>query len=1016
MAVPLRVPLSDAQHEVWLAAQFGDQANAAYNWTWLLRVRGVLRRDAVVAAVQALVDRHQALRTGIAAGGEYQVVHPRVAVDVPVVELASPVGLATVVAAAENRPFDLATAPLAAFQLVAVAPDEHVLVVTAHHVIADGFSLGVIFDDLAALLRGDELTAAGSFADHLRWRRSVERAHEIADAERYWADRFADGFPRLRLPTDLPPTLPAGGRLQLPVPRDTLAAARALGNRHGATLFTTLLAAFAAFLTRLTGQDDLVVGVSTAGRRFPQDAHLVAHCVNLLPVRLGPTRGTFEQWLTEVRDTVFDAQDNDQVPLARLLRHLGQVNTPSDPALPVSFNVETTRAPDLGPFDAELSTPGSSRGAPRALSVAFAVQGDGADLDVIYRADLLREGTVRAWMTAILTLLHAAVTDPSLPVADLPLLSEIDSRNTTVDYPSAGVHELFARQAADNPDAVAVVSNQDDLTYRDLDRRSSRMANHLVERGVRAEGVVGVHLGRSADLVIAFLAVLKAGAAYLPLDLAYPPERLSRLVADSGVEFVIAATDPPLPGVTWVPVDTPGTAELSVPLRSPDQLAYITYTSGSTGHPKGVMVPHRAVVRLLEPMSYAPIHPTDRVLVSSAIPFDVLTLELWGTLLRGATAVLSPDAPTVEALGRLLRDQRVTSAWFIASLFHQIVDTDPQLLAPLRQVLAGGEAVAARQVASVVNALPGLRVVNGYGPTECTTFATTWTAPNDFTGAEPVPLGGPIDNTTVYVLDPALRPLPAGIPGEIYIGGPGVARGYRGRAALTADKFLPDPFAGNGTRMYRTGDKARRRPDGLIEFLGRVDDQVKVRGYRIEPGEVSATLAAHPDVRQAVTVVHEDRLVSYVVVEREPEDLRAHAARTLPEHMVPSTVVVLPELPVTRTGKVDRAALPTPQWHSGGVAPRTDTERLLAGLWERTLGHSGIGVDDNLFSLGAHSLHILRVISQIAAETRVEVPLRVVFESPTIRAQSAYVDNESAQAKKARPSILDELDAMGIQR
>jgi amino acid adenylation domain-containing protein len=1055
MTTPEKLPLTDAQEEVWLAGQLGEHADVAYNWTWLVRLRGALDAGLVRSVVRGLVKRHEALRTAIVsegATGPSQRVYPTVPVEVPLIDLSAGGDLEALVAEAERRPFTLSRAPLVAFSLVQLGPAEHVLMINGHHVIADGYSVGVIMDDLAAGLRGAAAERPGSFTDHVRWRFGAERAAEVADAERFWAARFADGFSRLRLPADKLPSAsaePRGARARHPLPPGLLAAARELGNRHGATLFSTLLAAFGAFLHRLTGQSDLVIGVSSAGRRFPEDAHLVAHSVNLLPVRLTLTIGeSFARWLGEVRDAVFDAQDHGAVPLAKLVRHLGWTNAPQSPVLPVTFNVETTRVPDFGPFDAELAVPDGPRGAPRELTVAFVVEGDDAALDVIYRADRFDDGTIRGWMSAVLGLLSAAVADADRPVDQLPLVDgpawepawepARESDETRVDYPAAGVHELFAERAARSPDAVAVVAGQERLTFRQLDERSGRLATRLRSLGIGTQSLVGVCLPRSTGLVVAFLAVLRAGGAYVPLDPAYPPDRLAHMISDSGLRVVLGRAGPAEelrdgPEVRWVDIDAPCADEAtSVAVDTPDQLAYVTYTSGSTGRPKGVMVSHRGVVRLLSPMRYATVESSDTVLVSSAIPFDVLTFELWGALLHGAKAVMMPSpTPSVEELGRLLVRHGVTTAWLIAGLFHRIVDTDARLLAPLRQVLAGGEALSPRHCARVAAELPGLRLINGYGPTENTTFSTAWPVPPDFAGDRPVPIGRPIDNSTAYVLDGTLRPLPPGVPGELYLGGAGVARGYLGRPGLTAERFLPDPFGPPGARMYRSGDRARRRADGLIEFLGRVDDQVKLRGYRVEPGEVAAVLAEHPDVSQAVAVVREDtpgdpRLVGYVVPgdghQVDAAELRRHAARRLPDYMLPAAVVPVPRLPVSAQGKLDRAALPAPDWLAGRtaavVAPGTRTERWLAGIWEEMLGLTGLGVTDDLFAAGGHSLHAMRVISRVATGTRVEIPLRQVFETPTVRELAAFVDDAIAHGRtvRAASSILDDLDEMGIRR
>jgi amino acid adenylation domain-containing protein len=689
------------------------------------------------------------------------------------------------------------------------------------------------------------------------------------------------------------------------------------------------------------------------------------------------------------------------------------------------------------------------------LTLTLEERGEGLEGWLEYNTDLFEAATVARLAGHLQVLLAAMVARPLARLSQLPMLSSDERRLLETWSVSAAaspcsastIPSLFEAQLCRNPHAIAVRFGARQLSYAELDARANQLAHLLQRRGVRADTRVAIALERSPDLVIALLAVLKAGGAYVALDPAYPSARLELMLADSGAQLLL--TEPELaprfaearvvqlilPELRAALAEMPSSAPVC-PAR-PDSLAYVSYTSGSTGRPKGVAVPHRAVVRLVQRPDYASWTPEDTFLLLAPVAFDASTLELWASLLNGAIlAVAPPGLLGLDQLGTLLREERVTTLWLTAGLFHQLAEYDPGALAGLRQLLAGGDVLSPETVRRVLAANPDLRLINGYGPTENTTFTACFPVSSAALGAS-VPIGRPIPQTSVYVLDAQLQPVPVGVPGELYTGGAGLARGYLGRPDLTAERFVPNPFAadqhqtaddetqtGAGSsgvfgrlnvsapcysdaRLYRTGDRVRWRADGTLEFLGRADQQVKIRGFRIELGEIRAVLAAHPQVGTALVQLREDsrgekRLVAYVTpapgadaASLDALDLREWAAGQLPAAMVPGAVVALEALPLTPNGKVDQRALPEPAEPAGETvyqAPRTPTEQRLVAIWEQVLRRERIGIHEHFFEAGGHSLLATLAISHIRTEFRLELPLRTLFETPTVAALATQID------------------------
>jgi aspartate racemase len=671
-------------------------------------------------------------------------------------------------------------------------------------------------------------------------------------------------------------------------------------------------------------------------------------------------------------------------------------------------------------------------------------QGSGLRLLLEYCTDLFESSTAQRMLGHLRTLLEGVIADPDRRLSELPLLTEperyqllVEWNATATEYPhDATIGRLFQLQATRTPDAVAVLAAGDRLTYRQLEDRANRVANYLRSRGVARESRVAVCLHRSPALVVALLGVLKAGAAYVPLEPGDPPARLGQLLDDAGVGTLVTEQAqrgklPPDWAERAICLDEVGEAIAGASSEAPepglaDQLACIMYTSGSTGRPKGVAVPQRAVVRLVQGTDYFQGGPSETFLQLAPVAFDASTFEIWGALLTGARLVVAPPGtPSLEEIGRTVRDHGVTTLWLTAGLFHLMVDRDLTDLKGVRQLLAGGDVLSVAHVERVLRELPHCRFINGYGPTESTTFATCHpVAADDLRGS--VPIGRPIANTRAYVLDHDLEPVPTGLAGELYLGGAGLARGYLGQPGLTADRFVPDPFGPTfggefGGRLYRTGDRVRWRWDGTLEFLGRLDEQIKVRGHRVEPGEVEAALRSMTAVSAAAVVARKDsageqRLVAYVVPEGPQigvDQIREYLQGRLPAYMIPATFTFMERLPLTPTGKVDRRALPDPQDATPArdgafVAPRDPIEELLATIWAAVLRVDRVGIHDNFFDLGGHSLLATQVISRILSTLGIELPLRTIFETPTVAGMAAWVAaaNGDGEASSNAPAIV----------
>jgi amino acid adenylation domain-containing protein/non-ribosomal peptide synthase protein (TIGR01720 family) len=1011
------LPLSFAQQRLWLIDQL-DPGSAAYNLPTAVRVTGELRPGLLDQVFAALVRRHESLRTTFAAreGKPVQVIAalaPHWCPELPTVDLSAlPEARREELARAltldeARRPFDLQSGPLLRLALLRLADEDHLLLLTLHHIVSDGWSWGVLLRDVAALTTALSQSLPATlpelrvqYADFAVWQRDWLRGEVLEAQLAYWKQQLAGAPLVLQLPADRPrPAVPrqAGGLRPVALPAGLLEGVAALCRNRGVTHFMALLAAWSVLLGRHANQDDVLVGTPIAGRNQQEVEDLIGFFINTLVLRTEWGRAAgFGDLLLRVRDVAIEAFTHQSLPFERLVDEIAPDRDLSRP--PVFQSMFVLQNAPLGvlalPGLTLRQIPVDGGVAKFDLTLNLAENAGGRSF-LEYNADVFDGTTAERLMTRYETLLAAALAEPDRPLWELPLLPAAERwqtlgewDDTAVAYASGvSLHELVAAQAERTPDAVAAVFAGESLTYRDLLVRSRNLARHLVALGVEADGRVGVFLERSLEMIVGLLGILEAGAAYVPLDPALPEERLRSLVESAGITVALTADTPalpPLPGVAAVRVidEAQGAAGgSSGPVRrtADGNLAYVIYTSGSTGTPKGVMIPHRGIVnRLLWMQEAYGLGAADRVLQKTPFSFDVSVWELFWPLLTGARLVFARPEGHKDPfyLAELIAAEGITTLHFVPSMLQAFLAA-PGLeeLTSVRRVMASGEALPPELVRQFFARMPHAGLHNLYGPTEASVDVSFWNCEPEPPRGQ-VPIGRPIANHHLHVVDRHLEPQPIGVHGELLLGGPGLARGYLGRPDLTAAAFVPDPFGnGPGERLYRTGDLVCHLPDGNVSYLGRIDHQVKVRGFRIELGEIETVLASHPDVQECVVTAHQDgpgdkRLIAYLVLGPDPalqhpeSGLAAFLGTKLPAYMIPAVFVVLPAFPLSPNGKIDRKALQAPARQAAvrtGAAPRTPAELTLARIWGEILRVEQVSLDDNFFALGGDSILSIQV-------------------------------------------------------
>ncbi|MGW7089018.1 amino acid adenylation domain-containing protein [Streptomyces sp. NPDC054871] len=1060
------LPLSSAQRRLWFLHKM-EGPSATYNIPLVVRLTGELDGDALRAALGDVVARHESLRTVFPEGDgtSYQHVLDSVSVELPATDITE-AELPDALKSAARHAFDLAAEiPLRA-ELFTVSEHRHVLLLVVHHIAGDGWSLGPLAADLTRAYtarvegRVPEWSALPvQYADYTLWQNELLGDQEdpeslFATQIGYWTEALAGLPDQLTLPADRPrPAVMTyrGDYVTVDIDADLHRRLSDVARASGASLFMVLQAGLAALLTRLGAGEDVPVGSPVAGRTDQALDELIGFFVNTLVLRTDTSGDpSFTELITRVRERSLAAYAHQDVPFEYLVELINPTRTLSHhPLFQVMLALQNAPETELdlpglrarvelgrtgtAKFDLffSLAEQRGERGEPQGITGA-----------VEYSSDIYDAPTVQALFDRWLRLLDAAVTDPARPLADIDILTPDEHRRAVVVFndtvhavPDASLGELFARQVAETPDAQAVTDGAAALTYAQLDARASHLAHEVIGRGVRPGDAVGVLVERSIETVTTVLGLMKAGAVYVPLDARYPADRIRHVLADTGARLLITdERSVPESGAEAVELlhisssrafaSDPG--DPGVGVRSGDA-AYVMYTSGSTGAPKGIVVTHRNVAALaLDPRFDPSAHR--RVLLHSPAAFDASTYELWVPLLSGGTIVVAPagnlDAPTLH---HTITTLGVTALWLTSSLLNVITEHAAQALSGVRQVWSGGEAVSGATVQRLHEACPALTVVDGYGPTETTTFATHHPVPRPYSGSATVPIGRPMANTRVYVLDAHLRPVPPQVTGELYIAGAGLARGYLNKPGMTAERFVADPYGVEpGARMYRTGDLVRANADGDLEYMGRADQQVKVRGFRVEPGEIESVLTDHPAIAQAAVVAHHDqpgstRLIAYVVPDtgETPEDLREFVRQRLPEYMAPSTYVTLDRLPLTANGKLDRAALPEPDQGARADVPRreprTERERLMGTLVAQALGVDKVGPDDDFFALGGDSIVSIRLVS-LARSAGVGLAVRNVFEQRTVAGLAEVAEELAVSAPDTDDSGVGGMEPTPIMR
>lgn len=1068
VAVPrsASMPVSHTQQRLWFLRQM-DPTSSAYNVVSALRMRGPLDAAALECSFDALLQRHESLRTRFFAvdgaprcAVESEARAPLQMIDLSGVEAASreTQALGALLEAART-PFDLAHCPLLRVALVRLGPLEHLCCVVVDHIVADGISVAILFAELQALYRQRTSGVAAvlpllpvQYLDYVVWQTEVFASGALDEHLAYWKQQLRGLPPVLALPTDRPrprlQTHHGARRLEL-LPESLATALKSTARREGVTLYMLMLAAFELLLHRYSGEEDFAVGTVVGARDRPEVEPVVGFFANNIVLRAdlsGNPSG--RELLARVRETALKAYAHQEMPFDMLVEALApRRDLDHSPLFQVLFVLHSIHL-RRGEMDAVIAEPQELPLSTSRFDLAVDVfdTPDGMRSYFEYNTDLFDAATIERMMAHYLRLLEGLTADTTVPVRELPMLGGAERAGLRERHrgvalaapPQASVHALFAAQARRTPDAEALRMDGASLSYAELDARTNRLAHHLLSLGVQGESLVGVWMERSIDMVVALLAVLKAGAAYVPLDPAFPRDRIEFMMQDAQLAAVLTheALRSALPLGAPVVVTLDGDAQrlAAQPVSAPvdasgaGALAYVIYTSGSTGLPKGVQIEHGAVVNFLRSMHAEPgIGADDRLVSVTTLSFDIAGLEIFGPLTTGGTVVLASRATTLDGqrLAELLDAERATILQATPATWRLLLDSgwNGVRTAGGLKMLCGGEALP-RELAQRLLGLPG-QLWNMYGPTETTIWSTLSRVRDT---QRPIAIGRPIAETTVHVLEASGLPAPVGVAGELCIGGAGVARGYRNRAELTAEKFVVlELGGGQAERVYRTGDVVRMRADGQLEFVGRRDHQVKLRGFRIELEEIETVLATHPGVRQCVAAVREDRpgdqrLVAYVVSAEGPafdaEAARGALRQRLPEYMIPNLFVALDALPLTPNGKVDRKALPAPVPQAGGDAPAqalmNPAQQRVADAWRDVLRHERVGLHDNFFDLGGHSLLLVKLQVRLQRDFGVELPLVELFQRTTVAAQAerlAASGRDDSTLQRARERAARQIHA-----
>jgi amino acid adenylation domain-containing protein len=1030
-AKAVHFPMTEAQREVWASVQMGAEASNAYNVCHAFRLCGPFSIEAMKAALQQLVDRHQALRLVCDPDGETQHELPSTTIPVITVDLAALTGAereretSHYVDRETDLPFDLEKGPLCRAVILREDRQSHLIIFTAHHIVCDGWSGGILVHDLGELYEAESvgmpaaLPPAHSFQSYVKAQDEPAQLQQSAEAERYWKAQFASPIEPLELPLDFlrkPVKSYAAERQRRQIPDALYRDVSRVASKNGCTAYAMLFAAMQLLIHRLTGQEDFVLGTVVAAQATAKDSvTLVGHATNVLPVRarVNP-EATFEENLKTARRTLLDAFDHQSISFGSLVQSLNLPRDPSrNPLVAVTFNSDNVTAPfKFRNVEAEL-LPSPKKYATFDLEFNILKTATSVFAECIHSTAILQPATVERWLENYETLLASICENPAQKLADLALITPEQARELLSPRQEFWqidecIHHRFERQAERTPEATAVISNGESLTYAELNHRANAIAERLIAMGAGPDVLVALCMERSVGMLAGLLGILKSGAAYLPIDLRYPADRVAFILEDAGVPLLISqrSLETTLPQhqakVLFLDDVTESRNENPGRRAALDNLAYVIYTSGSTGKPKGVEVLHRGVTNVVHSFEELLHFGTDDVFVATTtLSFDIHALELFTPIQAGSRLVIATDeeAQDPARLMALLESSGATIYQATPVRYRMLLDAGWKGMSKL-QLLCGGEKLT-RELADQL--LPRCaKLWNVYGPTETTVWSSAAEIEAD---GQPITVGTPIANTTFYVLDAHMKPTPVGAPGELYIGGDGVARGYHNRPQLTLERFVPDPFGAG--RIYKTGDRARHRVDGSVELLGRNDDQVKVRGFRIELGEIEHALQSIPDVLRAAVVAHNDgddqNIIAYLVpvpgVPLTAAELRGTLLQTLPDYMIPAAFVMIDAMPTTPNGKLNRKALPAPDFAvvrktRDSVPPSTSTEIALARIWESLLKIDKAGIHENFFDLGGHSVLAVRLMTQIRSSFGIQLPLHHIFRTSTISGLAALIESK----------------------
>jgi len=1046
--------LSFAQQRLWILDQL-ESNSAVYHITRAVKIEGSLDVAVLQKALNAIVTRHATLRTTFAfeEGQPVQVIKERWPIDVAIVDLSDrPVSgreieIQHFLIEEVRRPFDLSKDAMLRTTLLRLSQKEHILLLVMHHIATDGWSIDILHRELAALykafLTGEDVSLPPlpiQYSDYAHWQRQWLQGEVLKSQLSYWKETLGGDLPVLELPTDHPrPALQTfrGKRRPLVLPKILADELKRLSRQEGVTLFMTLLAAFQILLHRYTGQDDIIVGCPIANRNRLEIEGLIGFFVNTLVLRTNIAGNpTFREFLKQVREVSQGAYDHQDLPFEKLVEELRPERDLSrNPLFQVMFVFQNVPRTPLELPGAKLTPveldPGTAM---FELSLYMWEDADGLCGFLEYNTDLFDTATIDRLAGHFQILLEGVVRDPEHAVSDLPILTEaerhqllVEWNTTAMDYPEGScIHELFDAQTRQTPDKVAVIFKGDRLTYRELNLRANQLAHYLQKLGVGPETVVGICVERSLEMVTGLLGVLKAGGAYLPIDPTYPKERLAFMLRDSQVPVLLTQSRllDELPesearviclDQDWEVIALEREENPSISLRA-DNPAYLIYTSGSTGTPKGVLGLHQGAINRFHWMWQTyPFKAHEVCCQKTSLSFVDCVWEIFGPLLQGIPTVIIPDEAVKDPqlLVQHLASESITRIVLVPSLLRVILDAFDDLqnrLGHLNTWITSGEMISVELAQRFKESLPGATLLNLYGSSEVSADCTWY----DTRGADlrhSIPIGRPIANTQIYLLDSNLQPVPVGVPAELHVGGAGLAKGYFNRLEMTKEKFIPNPFV-SGERLYKTGDLARYLSDGTIEFLGRIDHQVKIRGFRIEPGEIESVLTDHPAVRQSVVALRKDDrgencLVGYIVSKSQDSlsisKLVSYLRQKLPEYMVPSAFVTLNALPLTPSGKVDRLALPAPEQKRPDLdqaytAPRSELEQFLSKIWCDILNLDRVGIHDKFFELGGNSIQAARCVHKLQKEMGTRIPIISVFEAPTVNEYTEFLKKTYREA------------------